>query len=184
MSGKPYTKKQEEWLIQNRNTWATLEELKDHFNETFNENRSKCSISDKCCKQLRLKGLVNTSKYGAKPKEQLPIGTIRETSNGVTYIKVENVPNGTCFTGYEEPYWLPIQKKIYQDYYGKIPNGTMVCFLDGNRNNLDISNLYCIDRKISAILSHNRWWTESREHTLTAIKWCELWYAMKENRNA
>lgn len=82
-------------------------------------------------------------------------------------------------SGYQEPYWLPLQKKIWIDHYGKVPKGKMVIFLDGDRNNFDIDNLYCIDRKISAVMASNNWYTSSREHTLTAIKWCELYYAMK-----
>ena len=76
---------------------------------------------------------------------------------------------------------MPLQKKIYQDAYGEIEEGKMVCFLDGNAENFDIDNLYPIDRKISAVMSANQWWTKDREHTLTAIKWCELHYALKGN---
>jgi hypothetical protein len=72
-----------------------------------------------------------------------------------------------------------LQKKIYQDAHGEIAPGKMVCFLDGNPHNFDLDNLYPIDRKISAVMSNNRWWTDSKEHTLTAIKWCELYYAIK-----
>ena len=84
-------------------------------------------------------------------------------------------------SGYAEPYWIPIQKKIWQDHYGEVPEGKMVIFLDGDRENLDIENLYCIDRRISAIMAANKWYTNSRDHTLTAIKWCELHYAMKDS---
>ena len=118
-----------------------------------------------------------------KEKEQLPIGSIRKSQTG-TYIKVMEVKN-QHISGYAEPYWLPLQKKIYQDVYGEIAPGQMVCFLDGNSKNFDIDNLYCIDRKISVIMSRNHWWTSNRENTLTAIKWCELHYALlrrtKEN---
>lgn len=123
--------------------------------------------------------MKNNGKYEKKnEKEQCPIGTIRKTTNGVTYIKVKD-SRLSFQSGYREPYWLPIQKKIWQDHYGEVPSGKIVIFLDGNHDNLDIENLYCIDRKISAVMAKNRWFTESREHTLTAIKWCELFYAMK-----
>ena len=56
----------------------------------------------------------------------------------------------------------------------------MVCFLDGDNNNFDLNNLYPINRKISAIMSKNKWWTHSRNHTLAAIKWCELFYVLKD----
>lgn len=174
-----YTDAEKEWLRENQDK-MTRANLTKAFNEKFGASVKPTSISDICTKQLGLHRTVNDGRYGKRPKEQLPIGTIRKSQVG-TYIKVMDSQNGR-FTGYKEPYWLPLQKKIYQDAYGEIEKGKMVCFLDGNTDNFDINNLYCIDRKISAIMSSNKWWTNNRENTLTAIKWCELHYALKEGR--
>ena len=176
-----YTTEQSEWLKNNYGNVSSYMELVTLFNERFNTNRSLGQISDKCNKQLKLKGMPSQTRYGNKVKEQLPVGSIRisiRQGHRTTYIKVMEDTN-SHISGYVEPYWMPLQKKIYQDHYGEIEKGKMVIFLDGNTENFDINNLYCIDRKISAIMSKNRWWTNSIEHTLTAIKWCELWYAMK-----
>ncbi len=172
-----YTTEQSEWLKNNYDNVSSYMELVTLFNERFNTNRSLGQISDKCIKQLKLKGMPNSTRYGNKVKEQLPVGTVRKNRHA-TYIKVMESANAHI-TGYAEPYWLPLQKKIYQDHYGEIEKGKMVVFLDGNTENFDINNLYCIDRRISVIMSKNKWWTDSIEHTLTAIKWCELYYAMK-----
>lgn len=56
----------------------------------------------------------------------------------------------------------------------------MVIHLDGNKLNCDIDNLYCIPKKFRALMNKNHWYTDSREHTLTAIKWCELYYALRK----
>lgn len=176
-----FTAEQEEWLREHYCLASSYQELTDLFNERFGTNRSRSQLCDKCTKRLWLSGMPNSSKYGNKAKEQLPIGTIRK-SQTATFIKVLDVPPKQNFTGYAEPYWLPLQKKIYQDVHGEIEDGQMVCFLDGNTENYDIDNLYCIDRKISAVMSSNRWWTDNREHTLTAIKWCELYYALKKGK--
>ena len=173
-----FTNEQEKWLRDNYYLVSTYQELTELFNEQFGTSRKKSQIQDKCTKRLRLSGMQNPTTYGKKPKEQLPIGTIRKSQTG-TYIKVLEVPPKQRISGYAEPYWLPLQKKIYQDANGEIAAEQMVCFLDGNTENFDIDNLYCIDRKISAIMSANRWWTNSREHTLAAVKWCELHYALK-----
>lgn len=177
-----FTSEQEEWLRNNYYLASSYQQLTERFNERFGMNRSRSQICEKCTKRLRLSGMPNQSRYGNKAKEQLPIGTIRK-SQTATFIKVLDVPPKQNFTGYAEPYWLPLQKKIYQDVHGAIEPGQMVCFLDGNTENLAIDNLYCIDRKISAIMSANRWWTNDREHTLTAIKWCELCLALKKGAN-
>ena len=174
-----FTPEQEDWLRENYHKCMSYDELTLAFNVIFGANRNKGMIKEKCTKRLGLSGMPNLSKYGNKPKEQLPIGTIRKAQTA-TYIKVLEVPQGSCFSGYDEPYWLPLQKKVYQDAYGEIMSGKMICFLDGNHENFDLNNLYCIDRRTSAIMSSNNWWTDSREHTLTAIKWCELYYVLKE----
>ena len=174
-----YTKEQEDWLRDNYYRVKSYDDLTAAFNERFETIRNRESIKDKCVKRMGLSGMPNPTRYGLKEKEQLPIGTIRKSQTG-TYIKVLEVPPKANLSGYAEPYWLPLQKKIYQDAHGKIGTDQMVCFLDANPENFELDNLYCIDRKISAIMSKNRWWTDSKEHTLTAIKWCELYYIVKE----
>ena len=64
----------------------------------------------------------------------------------------------------------------------EIPEGYFVIFLDNNQMNFDISNLYCVNRKIHVIMSKNKWYTNNKENTLTAIKWCELYYVLKNNK--
>jgi hypothetical protein len=174
-----FTEEQEKWLIDNFRQFSTYKDLTDEFNRIFLRDKTVSAIRDKCNKQFGLIGMNNSGQFKmGNNKEQCPIGTIRNGGNGYIYIKVKDA-KGSYISGYEKPYWLPIQEKIWIDHYGEIPEGKMVMFLDGNRDNLDIDNLYCIDRKISAIMASNKWFTESREHTLTAIKWCELFYAMK-----
>lgn len=183
MAGVHFTPEQESWLKEHYHSASSYDELTERFNQVFQANRKKTAIREKCTKYLGLLGLsqrtVWKTQYGNKEKEQLPIGTIRR-SQVATYIKVKAVPPKSNISGYQEPYWLPLQKKVYQDAYGEIANGKMVCFLDGNTENFNLTNLYCIDRKISAVMSKNKWWKSDRDLTLTAIKWCELHYAIKE----
>lgn len=177
-----FTREQENFLVENFHKCNGYEELTVLYNKAFGDSRSVSQISDKCAKRLKLTGMNNKTRY--KPgngKEQCPIGTVRKTTNGATYIKVLNSKSSYA-KGYREPWWIPIQKKVYQDEYGEVPNGKMVIFLDGNSENLSIENLYMIDRKISAILAKNGWYSHNAERTLTAIKWCELHYALK-NQN-
>lgn len=176
-----FTEDEERWLIDNYDNYSTYDTLASEFNSTFHRSKPISAIREKCTKSLKLTGMDNLGRFkkGHDLKGQLPIGTIRRMADGTRYIKVKDSKHSYKMSGYQEPYWLPIQKKVWQDHYGEVPEGKMVIFLDGNRDNLDINNLYCIDRKISAVMAKNRWYTNSIEHTLTAIKWCELFYAMK-----
>lgn len=182
MANNHYTVEQVEWLKKYFHSAGSYKELAEWFNSRFNAARSPEQLRDKCGKNLRLKGMPNCAKYGNKPKEELPIGSIRKSQN-CTYIKVEMLNGSTHISGYQEPYWLPLQKKIYQDNFGKIGDNEMICFLDGNPDNFEVDNLCCINRKISAMMSSNKWWTNSKEHTLTAIRFCELYFALKEENH-
>ena len=123
-----FTTEQEEWLRGNYYLVSTYQELTELFNDRFGTNRKRTQIAEKCTKRLRLKGMPNPTTYGKKQKEQLPIGSIRKSQTG-TYIKVLDSDN-VNISGYSEPYWLPLQKKLFQDVYGEIEPGKMVCFLE------------------------------------------------------
>lgn len=176
-----FTKNEEYWLQTNYERYGTYKELTEAFNKFFNKDKALTAIREKCTKRLGLKGMINPTAYKkGNIKEQLPIGTIRKCKNG-TYIKVMD-SKYAYQSGYTEPYWLPLQKKIWMDNYGEVPKGKMIIFLDGNIENVNIDNLYCIDRKISAVIASHGWYSNNRELTLTAIKWCELYYAINKVR--
>lgn len=176
-----YTEEEVAWLIANQDT-MTRAKLTDAFNKKFGTSVSQYSISDKCNKNLKIHRSVNVTTFANTARNQCPIGTIRK-SQTLTYIKVKDVPVGVGIdnklSGYCEPYWMALQKKIYQDAHGEIGKDQFVIFLDGNTENFAIDNLYPIDRRISATMSKYGWWSKERESTLAAIKWCELYYTMK-----
>ncbi len=177
MSGKHYTRLEKQWLVENVDKYKSYKDLQKSFVELFGE-RSISSLRDVCSRRLRVH-IVNTSgRYGERTKEQLPVGTERIVQ-GAVYIKVLEVPKGAKFSGYAPPYWLPKQRKVYEDHYGKIPKDCFVVFLDNNNRNFDINNLHCVNRSVLAIMNKNRWFTTDKEHTLTAIKWCELTRVLK-----
>ena len=173
MGGPRFTRKEVDWLLVNHSQYETYRAFTTAFNAAFRAGRSQQSIQDKCSKNLGIKFGNSTVYKNGNVKKQHPVGTIKTCRNGNAYIKVQD-SYLSHQTGYQEPYWLPIQKKVWIDHFGVVPDGKYVVFLDGNRNNLAIENLYCIDRKISIRMASNKWYTEDKELTLTAIKWCEL----------
>ena len=72
------------------------------------------------------------------------------------------------------------RRVVWEQLHGEIPKDHCIIHLDGDQMNCDPSNLYCIPTKFRPIISKNRWWFGNPELTLTAIKWCELHYAIKE----
>lgn len=181
MSGKPYTPLEKLWLKDNFHKFGSYREMHNEFVETFGE-RDIRSLMDLCSRRMNLHRENNNGRYGIKAKEQLPIGTERVVQ-GIVYVKVKDVPKNSKISGYQPPYWLPKQRKIYEDAHGQIPNGCFVIFLDSNKTNYNLDNLYCLGRNIHSTMCKNHWYTTDRNITLTAIKYLELMQALKGVKN-
>lgn len=179
MYGRKWTQDQKEWLIKNYQNFDTVENVTEEFNKAFNESRTGSQVSDIAVKRLGLKRNKNAGTYGNRKKEELPIGTVRKSQTG-TYVKVKSTEGNKSITGYQRPYWIPLQEKIYTENYGEIPEGHYICFLNGDMEDFALDNLYPINRAISICMANGKYWTDSKIHTLTAIKYWELFYAKKQ----
>lgn len=172
MAGIRWKQKEKDWIVQNAPQFQTVKEAWEAFNkvfpprglEGFKTQHSKLHLSRK----------INIGKYSRdRVKEESPIGTEIKTKTGIVYVKIKE-STGQHITGYQYPYWAPKQRKVYEDHFGPIPKNHFIVFLNKDTTDFDINNLYCINRSILAIMNKNKWFTTSREHTLAAIKLCEL----------
>lgn len=75
---------------------------------------------------------------------------------------------------------VPKRRYVWEQAYGEIPKDHCIITLDGNKMNCNLDNLYCLPNKYKSIMARNKWFFKDKEMTLTAIKWCELHYALKE----
>ncbi len=78
-------------------------------------------------------------KKGHKPGNWLPIGSIRTSQDGYQQRKVSD-------TGYPPRDWIGIHILVWEEQNGPVPSGHCVCFIDGNKNNLDPTNLQLLTR--------------------------------------
>jgi len=109
-----------------------------------------------------------------------PLGTER-TCGGKMYIKIaDNVQLSTEHGFKEGGNYQEKKRYCYEQYHGKIPQGYQVIHLDKNKQNFSKENLYAISPSINMIMAANKWFSDNAEVTLTAIKWCELFYALKQ----
>lgn len=172
-----YTEQEKQYILDNLRNYNSYSEFCNVFNTVFSCNVDVTSIRDLCTKRLHYGINKNSGKYKTGHRlKSLPIGTIRKTSNGCTYIKVQDT--ASKFNGYCLPDWMPLQRKIYEDHYGCIPKDSFVCFLDCDSNNFSIENLYCINRRISIRMSQYGWWSTDRNITLAGIKCIELYLSI------
>ena len=168
----PYTVEQDNWLIENNSKYKNYDILAEDFNKKFNTNKSPRGIQSHCAKFLELKSNRQGYKKNHNTWNKLKVGE-ESVSNGYTYIKIQD-------TGIKNKDVISKQTYLWQKYNNKIlPKGYIVIFLNQNKTDFSKDNLYAISRQINAIMCSNKWFTNSREHTLVAIKWCELFYALQ-----
>lgn len=178
--GQAYTEEQDNWLRNNIDNY-TYPELTARFNENFSRNVK--NVSCHCIKTLGIHKSENIGNFGKGRKEfldRLPIGTERYANRGEVYVKIaDNYIEGRTPTIANNPNYKLKKEIIWEATYGPKPKGHVIVFLDMNKENFDIDNLYCIPRRIMLLISKNKWWSENRDITLAAIKWCELYYAKR-----
>lgn len=197
----------DDWLVRHFNDYdLDFVSMANDFNAIFNTNYSNVRIAKHCERGLKIheprkkcgnkeiksagenqftnKGQFQTGKTNNRG---LPVGTIRYNSDGRPFIKVlENDGRSGKLSGrkghnYKEPWWMPLQKKIWVDHYGEVPDGYVVISLNGNPNDTDIKNIGIIDKRGTAVMAKKGWWTDNTVITADGAQWCNLYYTAKDN---
>ena len=195
-----YTKEMNSWLLDNYPKYHSFVELANAFNKKFGTDYSNCRLAKHCERALKIHNPVKRSEIklkksryfnsgmfvkGAPRNNALPIGTMRYNSDGRPFIKVKESdgsagPRDGVGHNYREPYWKPLQKKIWEDHYGEVPEGYVVCSLTGDPNDTDIHNIGIVDKRGTTIMAREGWWTDNRVITGDGIEWCNLYYLLKD----
>lgn len=185
-----YTSEQDEWLRKNYDlyTWPDLTKL---FNEKFDRNLK--SVSDHVLKTLRLKKTVNRgncTKGTRRNTNTLPIGS--ERFNGFdVYVKIsDDINDCRAFNGHspskhKDSNWRRKDYIVWESAGNRLPadSNEILIHLNKDKHDCDIDNLYLTTRTINFMMAKNGWYSENREQTLTAIKICELFYAIKGKKS-
>ena len=88
----------------------------------------------------------NGERRGVAAENYCPIGTIRVDHEGYQRIKVREAKQGE-HTGFGNvKVWPLLQRHIWEQANGPIPEGHTIVFRDGNRQNVAIENLELISR--------------------------------------
>ena len=98
-------------------------------------------------------------KKGNIPANHREVGEERITVDGYVEIKVRD----RC----GNKNWELKHRYIYEQHYGKIPDGYNIIFLDGNKLNLKISNLKAVSKAEDLIMNNNKLFTTDKDLTNT-----------------
>ena len=170
-TGKPYTAQEQEYILAHKSD-MTLREIAEGLRRLTGREATPSAIGH------YMTDVLGTSRFGRagvickgeRIGKVCEIGA--EALNAAGYVLVKVADTG------KKSDWKTKQQVVWEKRNGKAAPGIVV-FLNGNRKDFSEDNLYCVNRKTHAVMCRNKWYTDSREHTLAAIKWCELFYALK-----
>lgn len=149
----------------------TCEEIAILMNKKFN----KCYTSKQIREQKRVyhlkSGIDGRFKKNQKAHNYRKVGDEFVASNGYTYIKKSD-PN--C--------WIQKQRYIYEKYYGEIPEGYSVIFLNQNKNDFSIDNLMLVRNKDKLTCKNANMFSNNKEITKAGIMIAQLINKTKERR--
>ena len=139
--------------------------LKTGFNGHFKKNSMPWNKG--------LRGYIGPNRTSFK-KGQVPInyrqvGSERINVDGYIEIKVEDPRT-----------WKLKHRVVYEQHFGKIPDGHTVIFADGNKMNVDIDNLLLVSRKQLLMLNRNNLISNDKELTKTGLNIADIMIKLNE----
>lgn len=112
---------------------------------------------------------------GNRPKNELPVGSIKINCYGYKLIKVQN-------EGAQWERWAFLHRKVWEEHNGPIPEGMIVTFKDSNRLNCDISNLMLITKGENSAMNGKGYRYEDPDLTEAALQMIRLKKAVKDRK--
>lgn len=97
-------------------------------------------------------------KKGQAPLNEYPLGTIVANTDGYLIRKIR-------MQGTQWERWEFLHRAVWEEHNGPLPEGMMISFRDGNKQNCDISNLMLITKAENVQLS--RWGLRSEDPDIT-----------------
>lgn len=81
---------------------------------------------------------------------------------------------------YSDGKWLLKQRVLWEQKHGPIPEGHIICFLDGDRGNLSEDNLVCLPRPVAISVTKTLGRYRTPELTRTQMLIFELEQKVRE----
>lgn len=173
----PYTAEQDEWIREHVNEYDNYADMAKDFNIVFGTNKADRGIQSHAVRYLGIVSGRQAFKKGNIPHNQRPVGAERyHEASGLVYVKISD-------TGIKNKDWIAKQRKIWTEYYGEIPKGYNVIFLDGDKNNYNIENLMCVSDRVNRTLESRHWHFNNIGLMKAAIKTINLEQAVKEQEH-
>lgn len=110
-------------------------------------------------------------KKGHQPVNYKPVGTERINVYGYVEIKISD-PNK----------WKAKHVSIWEEANGHVPNGHVIIFADGNKQNITLNNLLLISRKELAVMNKRGLIANHAELTKTGVAVADIYLKIGERK--
>lgn len=110
-------------------------------------------------------------KRGHRPHNYMPVGTECVKGDGYIWVKIADPGK-----------WKQKHLLIWEKQNGPVPKGHKVIFGDGDRQNLDLSNLILVTNKQMAVMNRKGLIQNDAELTRTGIIMADLFSKMQERK--
>ncbi len=100
-------------------------------------------------------------KKGNIPANHRPIGSERVGKDGYILIKIQDKNL--------QKNWMPKHRYLYEQKYGKIPEGYKLIFADGNKLNFDLDNLVLVSYSEELIMNRRGLISDNADITKTGV---------------
>lgn len=168
-----YTDEMDSWLKDHYLSYESADDATSAFNKAFGTTRAPAAVASHCSRTLGLRRKSTRFKKGTVSKCTKPIGTISARQRG-DWIKTGN--DG------KKSDWIRLQRFVWEQHYGKVPDGYCVIPLNGDAHDCSIENLTAIDRRATPTMAKYEWWKiDNPEIKRTAVQWCNLYCAEKDS---
>lgn len=119
----------------NNHLFAQLEKLGD---EDLNGDELEAEIRRSEAMAKVGEQIIRTGELQLKAMNHMEVGEYTHTTDGYLVRKVRE--QGTQRERFEF-----VHRKVWEEHYGPVPEGKMVSFLDGDKDNCDVENLVLLD---------------------------------------
>jgi len=102
-------------------------------------------------------------KKGNRPQQWRPVGSERVTVDGYVEVKISDI--STPCARLRQKNWKMKHNVIWEKAHGPIPKGHIIIFLDGNKKNIVLKNLFMLSRQEHMVMCHLNLYTNDRETT-------------------
>ena len=158
-----------------------ISEIVELMSKKFNYPFRKTQIKSAMTKYKIKNGMKSKVPKGLKPwNKGLQIGNSHIhnlknvgdeyiNSDGFVMIKLDNPTR-----------WVHKHRYLYEQQFGEIPKDKVIIFLDGDKTNLSLDNLYCITRKQLMKMNQNNLFYNNPELTSTGAELANLMLKINE----